>query len=375
MYPLKTIGTNCVRVPNPPPITSALRRRGGEAGFTIVEFMITMSLIAVMMAIALPALGRAREAVLRTYCMNNMRELGRMFIMYSDDNQGEYPPGAENHIWGERVLPVNEKFHTIRNNYTLDTLAMRGYLEDYKILTCRAARIEFDYPWDWWFTDVTFTDAHVEPGIASQPAFRQQLPKIRQPRPDLECLTNQMYTYIPFAVGSESEMLFLFNELDAAMDEGLIDFMDEDFQTYVGFVGTAGTNQFLRVRQGIERTYITDLNNVAASYRAESSIPVLFDTASLFGTLNWNHIAAPGGNVLYMDGSVQYVRFAEESAAFPYTPDMVEWLRRNTYNNGTLQNIPPWCSNRAPGVPFEPRYRYYPSDPLYEGLRTVRVSG
>lgn len=349
------------------------RRFHSQAGLTIPELMITLSLIAVMMAIALPALGRAREAVLRTYCMNNMRELGRIFIMFSDDNRGMFPPGAQNHIWGEDVLPAMERFQWIRNNYTVDTQALDGYLPNYKILVCRAARVESEYPWDWWYTDVTFTDRHVDAGIASQPAFRSRMPNIQKPRMDPECLTNQMYTYLPYAVGSESEMLFLFNDLDRAMDEGYIDFMQADFKASEGNVAAGAGDTFARLRDGIERLYITDVNNPAASYRAQSTIPVMFDSATRFGQMAWNHINIPGGNVLYLDGSVAYVRFRPDSKAYPYTPDVVEWLRRNTYNNETLQNVPPWCANRPPAVPFEPRYRYYPSDSLYDGLQLIRA--
>ena len=52
----------------------------------------------------------------------------------------------------------------------------------------------------------------------------------------------------------------------------------------------------------------------------------------------------------------------------PYTPDLVEWLSANTYNNEVLQNVPPWCSNRLPTMEFAPRYLFYPKDPLYEDL-------
>jgi prepilin-type processing-associated H-X9-DG protein len=69
-----------------------------------------------------------------------------------------------------------------------------------------------------------------------------------------------------------------------------------------------------RLRMGIERFFITDINNPAATATASSEIPVMWDEAAVGGSArNWNHI--PGGsNVLYMDGHVDFVRYKE---AFP----------------------------------------------------------
>jgi len=330
--------------------------------------MVTLSLIAVMAAITLPSLGRAREAVLRTYCMNNMRELGRIFTLFAGDHKGMFPPGHPNHVWGEYVTDVTERTQRYRNNYTVDPRSLIGYLPDYRVFVCRSARHSFEYDWDWWFTDVTLTDRHVDPAVASQPPYAENPLKYRIPRPDPECLTNQMYFYLPYAVGTEGQFLFLMNELDNRMDRGLIDFMREDLPSSEGPQGPGGSDVFFRLRDGVERMFITDVANAAASYRSQSEVPVLFDKSSLEGRYFWNHIVSPGGNVLYMDGSVQFVRFEERNGEIPYTPDIVEWLRKNTYNNHSLGGVPPWCANRQPGVPFEPRYKYYPSDSMYDDL-------
>ena len=62
-----------------------------------------------------------------------------------------------------------------------------------------------------------------------------------------------------------------------------------------------------RMREGIERFFITDINNPGASSQAQSEIYVFWDIASSDAS-NFNHI--PGGsNVLYMDGHVEFVRF------------------------------------------------------------------
>jgi prepilin-type processing-associated H-X9-DG protein len=72
----------------------------------------------------------------------------------------------------------------------------------------------------------------------------------------------------------------------------------------------------LHLREGIERFLITDINRAAASAKAQSEIPVMWDHASTQDgapdPTDFNHI--PGGsNILYLDGHVGYVRYPATS--------------------------------------------------------------
>jgi prepilin-type processing-associated H-X9-DG protein len=89
------------------------------------------------------------------------------------------------------------------------------------------------------------------------------------------------------------------------------------------FCGTGGpgTDTVYRVREGIERFLITDINNPAGSAMAQSEVAVMFDSFSTperggaVGVMKFNHI--PGGcNVLYMDGHVEFIKYPGE---FPMT--------------------------------------------------------
>jgi prepilin-type processing-associated H-X9-DG protein len=89
--------------------------------------------------------------------------------------------------------------------------------------------------------------------------------------------------------------------------------------------GTAGADAVYRLREGIERFLITDINNPAASSKGQSEIPVMWDVfgnnqpgENNSGTMVFNHI--PGGsNVLYMDGHVDYIRYPGK---FPVLADI-----------------------------------------------------
>jgi prepilin-type N-terminal cleavage/methylation domain-containing protein/prepilin-type processing-associated H-X9-DG protein len=57
-------------------------------GFTLVELLVVIGIIALLVAILLPVLGRAQEAGRRTQCLSNLRQITLAWMMYADDNKG-----------------------------------------------------------------------------------------------------------------------------------------------------------------------------------------------------------------------------------------------------------------------------------------------
>jgi len=77
--------------------------------------------------------------------------------------------------------------------------------------------------------------------------------------------------------------------------------------------GNGGGDTVYRLREGIERFMITDINNPAASAKAASEIPVMFGTVSTVPD-EFNHL--PGGlNCLYMDGHVEFLKYPDKFPA------------------------------------------------------------
>jgi prepilin-type processing-associated H-X9-DG protein len=74
--------------------------------------------------------------------------------------------------------------------------------------------------------------------------------------------------------------------------------------------GNGGGGTVYRLREGVERFMVSDINNPAATAMSQSELPVVWDniSAGMGDFVSFNHV--PGGcNVLYMDGHVTFVRY------------------------------------------------------------------
>ena len=71
-------------------------RRKNWSGFTLIELLVVVSIIALLISILLPAIGRARELARRAYCATNLSGIGKGCHIYATENHDSWPMAVPN---------------------------------------------------------------------------------------------------------------------------------------------------------------------------------------------------------------------------------------------------------------------------------------
>ena len=73
-----------------------------RSAFTLIELLVVIAIIAILAAMLLPTLARAKESGRRIACLNNLRQVSLAAQLYVDENQGNYPPHLSAVRWPNR---------------------------------------------------------------------------------------------------------------------------------------------------------------------------------------------------------------------------------------------------------------------------------
>jgi len=186
------------------------------------------------------------DARSRASCANNLKQMGIVFKMYANEHNGRWPHIDDRRgnliVEGEEIFPE--------------------YLTDLNVLRC--------------------------PGNAAH----EPIPRSAT----AEDVTDQSYFYLGWAVTTEEEGLALldaYESLDLAKRDADIPIDPEK--------SSMGHKRFYRLREGVERFFMEDINDPAASAVTQSNIPVMWERPG-------NH-EPEGGNVLFLDGHVEFLRY------------------------------------------------------------------
>jgi prepilin-type N-terminal cleavage/methylation domain-containing protein/prepilin-type processing-associated H-X9-DG protein len=292
-------------------------------GFTLVELVVVIAIVAVLLILILPAMSRAHKRP-RGACQTNLKQLGMIFKLYAGENPAEIWPRIHGDEWFGTSQAANCVGGHADADYSPDMRAIfPDYCVDVSILICPQTKEANRY----FFDEEEYLNIVQDDGtglcqytgqITDGDASYTYLGYALDMTEDADGTIDSSVIGLPPGTPRNTQFAFTIAKIKQcgfgdknADNDGPLD-LDLNLSSFPGgsTAGIAGTSTVRRLREGIERFILTDLDNPGNDEYAQSRFPVLWDNVSAdsANAASYNHVPA-GSNTLYMDGHVLFNKY------------------------------------------------------------------